>query len=170
MVEKNITVSIVEDTEDIREAMRVLINGSDGFECSHVFADAEEVLNNMPDEDVDVVIMDIGLPGMDINIKQIDSLVTNPDIYRPDPVKGLRITDSLYSIAIRLKNDTILIKATYFKGMPFYYPGCNKNLSFQISEKYFLTFSLPFLFRRRLLMPVKLRLFRHSGCNLFLFL
>ncbi|MBN1338902.1 MAG: response regulator transcription factor [Bacteroidales bacterium] len=65
MIEKNITVSIVEDTEDIREAMRVLINGSEGFECNHVFADAEEVLNNMPDGDVDVVIMDIGLPGMD---------------------------------------------------------------------------------------------------------
>lgn len=65
MVEKIITVSIVEDTEDIREAMRVLINGSDGFECVHVFADAEEALNNMPEENVDVVLMDIGLPGID---------------------------------------------------------------------------------------------------------
>jgi DNA-binding NarL/FixJ family response regulator len=65
MVEKNITVSIVEDTEDIREAMRVLINGSAGFECVHVFADAEEALDKLPENDIDVVLMDIGLPGMD---------------------------------------------------------------------------------------------------------
>jgi DNA-binding NarL/FixJ family response regulator len=64
MVEEKITVSIVEDTDDIRDALRVLINGSDGFECIHVFADAEEALDKMPEKDIDVVLMDIGLPGM----------------------------------------------------------------------------------------------------------
>ena len=60
-----IKVSIVEDTEDIREALRVLINGSVGFECVHVFADAEDALDNMAANDIDVVLMDINLPGMD---------------------------------------------------------------------------------------------------------
>ena len=32
MNETIISVSIVEDTDDIREALRVLINGSEGFE------------------------------------------------------------------------------------------------------------------------------------------
>jgi len=59
-----IKVSIVEDTDDIREALRVLINGSDGFECSHVFVDAEDAIENIPKEGIDVVLMDIGLPGM----------------------------------------------------------------------------------------------------------
>ena len=63
--ETKITVSIVEDTDDIREALRVLINGSMGFECIHVFADAEEALEKMPEKDIDVVLMDINLPGMD---------------------------------------------------------------------------------------------------------
>ncbi|NOX85793.1 MAG: response regulator transcription factor [Chlorobi bacterium] len=62
---EKITVSIVEDIEDIREALRVLVNGSTGFECTHVYADAEEALDKMPANDIDVVLMDINLPGMD---------------------------------------------------------------------------------------------------------
>lgn len=60
-----IKVAIVEDTDDIREALRVLINGSSGFECVHVYVDAEEALSDMPLKDIDVVLMDINLPGMD---------------------------------------------------------------------------------------------------------
>ena len=65
MNEDKIIVSIVEDTEDIREALRVLINGSSGFECVHVYADAEEALDKMPENNINVVLMDINLPGMD---------------------------------------------------------------------------------------------------------
>jgi DNA-binding NarL/FixJ family response regulator len=64
MTESKITVSIVEDTDDIREALRVLINGSNGFECTLVFPDAEQALKKMPNHKVDVVLMDIHLPGM----------------------------------------------------------------------------------------------------------
>jgi len=60
-----ITVSIVEDIDDIRNALRVLINGSPGFECVHVYADAEEALQHLSSKDIDIVLMDIGLPGMD---------------------------------------------------------------------------------------------------------
>ncbi len=65
MNEEKITVSIVEDTKDIREALRVLIDGSTGFECAHVYADAEEALDKMPANEINVVLMDINLPGMD---------------------------------------------------------------------------------------------------------
>jgi DNA-binding NarL/FixJ family response regulator len=64
MAEHNIRVSIVEDIREIRDALRVLINGSDGFQCIHVFQDAEEALENMPVDEVDVVLMDITLPRM----------------------------------------------------------------------------------------------------------
>jgi DNA-binding NarL/FixJ family response regulator len=63
--DNKINVSIVEDTEDIRNALRVLINGSKGFECVHVFADAEEAIQNMSSKEIDVVLMDINLPGKD---------------------------------------------------------------------------------------------------------
>ena len=63
--DNKINVSIVEDTDDIRNALRVLIDGSPGFECVHVYPDAEEALRDMSSKDIDIVLMDIGLPGMD---------------------------------------------------------------------------------------------------------
>jgi len=65
MNDNKIHVSIVEDTDDIRNALRVLIDGSPGFKCVHVYADAEEALRDMSSKDIDIVLMDIGLPGMD---------------------------------------------------------------------------------------------------------
>ena len=65
MNEDKIIVSIVEYIDDIRDALQVLINGSNGFECIHVYADAEEALESMVKKDINVVLMDINLPGMD---------------------------------------------------------------------------------------------------------
>jgi len=59
-----IQVSIVEDIREIREGLQMLINLSDGFNCSHVYANAEEALKALPIERPDVVLMDINLPGM----------------------------------------------------------------------------------------------------------
>jgi len=64
MKEEKIIVSIVEDMDDIRDALRVLINGSSGFECIHVYANAEVALEKMPEKDIHVVLMDINLPEM----------------------------------------------------------------------------------------------------------
>jgi DNA-binding NarL/FixJ family response regulator len=60
---KTIDVAIVEDLEEIREALRVLINGSQGFSCTHVFADAEQALAQLPMLKPDVALVDIHLPG-----------------------------------------------------------------------------------------------------------
>lgn len=64
MNENKITVSIVEDSRAIRESLHLVINGSAGFECIHVYADAESALEDLPTREVDVVLMDIKLPVM----------------------------------------------------------------------------------------------------------
>ena len=64
-MKKDIRVAIVEDERDIREAMRILINGSAGFECIHVYENAETALSELPRLELDIVIMDINLPGID---------------------------------------------------------------------------------------------------------
>lgn len=64
IAEQTIRVSIVEDIQEIRDALRVLINGSAGFECIHVYPNAEQALDLMPTDSLDVVLMDISLPRM----------------------------------------------------------------------------------------------------------
>jgi DNA-binding NarL/FixJ family response regulator len=59
-----INVAIVEDHDDIREGLAVLINGSEGFRCVATFANAEAALAELPGHEPDVVLMDIELPGM----------------------------------------------------------------------------------------------------------
>ena len=61
---QSISVAIVEDLKEIRESLRVLINGSEGFACEHVYANAEDALSDLFSREVDVVLMDINLPVM----------------------------------------------------------------------------------------------------------
>jgi len=59
-----IQVAIVEDIDEIREGLAVLINGSEGFSCIAKYSCAEAALEELPDLQPDVVLMDIELPGM----------------------------------------------------------------------------------------------------------
>ncbi len=58
-----IKVGIVEDEKQIRESLAILINGSEGFTCEHTFSDAEAAILKLPQLRLDVVLMDIHLPG-----------------------------------------------------------------------------------------------------------
>jgi DNA-binding NarL/FixJ family response regulator len=61
---EEIKIMIVEDQEDVREGLRLLINGSDGYRCIAACRTAEEALEKLNAETPDVVLMDINLPGM----------------------------------------------------------------------------------------------------------
>jgi DNA-binding NarL/FixJ family response regulator len=60
-----IKVAIVEDMRDVREGLALLINGTSGFRCVGRFRSMEEAAANISREMPDVVLTDIGLPGMD---------------------------------------------------------------------------------------------------------
>lgn len=59
-----INVAIVEDDEDIRESLAVLINETEGFACEGRYPDCMSALTGIDSNVPDVVLMDIGLPGM----------------------------------------------------------------------------------------------------------
>jgi NarL family two-component system response regulator LiaR len=56
-------VSIVEDDRDLREAMSLMIQFTENYEFVSAFQNAEEAIDRLVDLDVDVVLMDINLPG-----------------------------------------------------------------------------------------------------------
>src|SRR5215212_2787060 len=59
-----ITVSIVEDQEQLRNTLSRVINRADGFECVSTYGSAEEAMEDLPKKMPNVVLMDINLPGI----------------------------------------------------------------------------------------------------------
>src|SRR5437660_10012370 len=59
-----IEVAIVEDRREIRESLALLIGGTAGFHCVGAHRSMEEALEKLKHHQPDVVLCDIGLPGM----------------------------------------------------------------------------------------------------------
>jgi DNA-binding NarL/FixJ family response regulator len=59
-----ISVSIVEDNEQLRNTLARLLNRADGIRCLSQYANAEAALEGLPNDRPDAVLMDINLPGM----------------------------------------------------------------------------------------------------------
>jgi DNA-binding NarL/FixJ family response regulator len=57
-------VVVVEDDSNLRRTMVTFIDRSPGFSCAGAFPDGESALAGIPGIQPDVVLMDIGLPGM----------------------------------------------------------------------------------------------------------
>jgi DNA-binding NarL/FixJ family response regulator len=59
-----IRVAIVEDRREIRDGLAMIINGTPGFRCTGAYRSMEEALERIASDLPDVVLNDIGLPGM----------------------------------------------------------------------------------------------------------
>lgn len=59
-----ITVSIVEDNDQLRGTLARVLARAEGFQCLSHYANAEEALKDLPKVRPEVVLMDINLPGM----------------------------------------------------------------------------------------------------------
>ncbi|MBK7229875.1 MAG: response regulator transcription factor [Ignavibacteriales bacterium] len=75
-----INVAIVEDNTTIREGLAALINGTDGYKCVGAFGDVESFLPKINVLNINVVLMDIGLPGMNGIEGVKNAIKKNPDI------------------------------------------------------------------------------------------
>ena len=59
-----IKVAIIEDLRQIRDGLATLIDMTEGYRCTGRYGSVEEALSGIPREVPDVVLSDIGLPGM----------------------------------------------------------------------------------------------------------
>ncbi|MBK7105552.1 MAG: response regulator transcription factor [Ignavibacteriae bacterium] len=59
-----INVVIVEDSNTIREGLKLLIDGTEGYSCMAAFSNCEDLLEVVAKLKVDVILMDIDLPGI----------------------------------------------------------------------------------------------------------
>jgi len=57
-------VAVIEDVRTLRDGYRALIDGTSGYSCVGAFRTMEEALDHIARDLPDVVLVDIGLPGM----------------------------------------------------------------------------------------------------------
>jgi DNA-binding NarL/FixJ family response regulator len=60
----DLRIAIVEDQREVREGLSTLINGTHGFSCVAGFRTMEEALDALDRLETDVILVDLGLPGM----------------------------------------------------------------------------------------------------------
>lgn len=83
-------VALVEDLREIREGLTALINGTHGYKCVGSYFNMESALDRIGDVVPDVILTDIGLPGMS-GIQGIEILrVRFPEI----PILALTVYDN----------------------------------------------------------------------------
>ena len=63
-MKKLIKISVVEDREEIRNSLVRNISRSENVDCISNYSNAEDALINLPKDNPDLVLMDIGLPKM----------------------------------------------------------------------------------------------------------
>ncbi|RZM20654.1 MAG: response regulator transcription factor [Pedobacter sp.] len=59
-----IKVAVFDDSKDRLDSLKVLINHTDGLECSGIFYNCNTVLEDLSEAKPDVVLMDIDMPGI----------------------------------------------------------------------------------------------------------
>jgi len=76
-----IRVCLIEDDETIREGFRYLINDTEGFKVVSAYSNIEDALKKIANDDPDVILLDVQLPGMNgiEAIPKIKKIV--PDTY-----------------------------------------------------------------------------------------
>ena len=60
----DIRVSVFDDNNSLRDSLYYLISGTPGFAIGGVYADCNQVLENLRQAPADVILMDIDMPGL----------------------------------------------------------------------------------------------------------
>src|SRR5436853_6476883 len=85
-----IRVVIIEDTREVREGLAALINGTRGFSCLNSYYSMESALAGLNRQQPDVILTDIGLPGM----SGIEGIEVVRERYPEVPILALTVYDN----------------------------------------------------------------------------
>ncbi len=61
---EEIAVAIVEDEQNVRESLGLIIDGTPGLRCTALYPDGGSAVRGIPETRPDVVLLDIGLPDV----------------------------------------------------------------------------------------------------------
>jgi DNA-binding NarL/FixJ family response regulator len=95
-----IRVVIIEDIREVREGLAALINGTRGYSCVGSYYRMEDALSAIGDRPPDVILTDLGLPGMS-GIEGIEILHQR---HPQTPILALTVYDSDDHVFDALKN------------------------------------------------------------------
>lgn len=88
--ERPFRIVIIEDERDIRESLAALINGSPGFRCVGRYGLMETALAGVEKDTPDLILTDLGLPGM----SGIEGIARLRSIFPTIPVLVLTVYDN----------------------------------------------------------------------------
>ena len=80
-ITENIHVAIVEDDPEIRQTLALIIDGTPGFWCKHTYESVELAIRELPKLPIQVVLMDVELPGVSgiIGVKKLKPMMPATD-------------------------------------------------------------------------------------------
>ena len=84
-----VRVMLIEDLREVRESLTILIDGTSGFRCVGSYRSMEEALARSDRERPDVILTDIGLPGM----SGIEGIGILRERYPEAPILALTVYD-----------------------------------------------------------------------------
>jgi DNA-binding NarL/FixJ family response regulator len=83
-------VVLIEDVREVRDGLSALISGTPGYECVATYGRMETALAKIKGDDPDVILTDLGLPG----ISGIDGIERLREMFPQTPVVALTIFDN----------------------------------------------------------------------------
>src|SRR5215203_1386299 len=83
-------VVLIEDLREVREGLFALINGTPGFKCCAAYGMMETALARIKNDKPDIILTDLGLPGM----SGIEGIERIRRIFPDVPILALTIFDN----------------------------------------------------------------------------
>ena len=106
-----ISVAIVEDNRTIREGLALLLGNTDRVDCVGQFGNCEDMLQRAADLQPDLILMDIGLPGM-TGIEGTKALQESAEKVAKRPV---RPADLAYLLLAAAEGNSPFVRAAQMK-------------------------------------------------------